>query len=157
MSEMLWKTGESSQLRQFAIEQDAKFSRAMRQELITLTLERGVRIAPVVAPKPVQKRGRLPRDVIIVWPTKLADAPVSDSQKIINEICRKHGFTKSELLSARRAVPLVAARHEAMYRLSKETSLSLPMIGRRLGGRDHTTVLHGIRKYTAKLSAGSNG
>ena len=69
---------------------------------------------------------------------------------IIREVCAKHGVTKAELLSIRRARNIVAARHEAMWRMSKETSMSLPAIGRRMGDRDHTTVLHGIRRHEAK-------
>lgn len=151
MSEMLWKTGESSQLRQFAIEQDAKFSRAMRQEFVAMAVDRGLKIIPKASPVPTKRLERRPRDVITIWPTH----PRTDPQVIIKEVCKKHRLAKSELLSSRRAVPLVAARHEAMYRMSTETSMSLPMIGRQLGCRDHTTVLHGIRKYTAKLAAGT--
>ncbi len=73
--------------------------------------------------------------------------------EIIDQVCAKHGLTRGELLSSRRSKSLVAARHEAMYRMGKETSMSLPAIGRRMGGKDHTTVLHGIRKHAAKLEA----
>lgn len=157
MSSMLWKIGEPSQLRQFVLGQDAKFVRAMRQELVALAADRGMKLVPKAATKPVQQRARLPRDIIVIAPSRPIEMPLTDAQAIIRDVCVKHGLTKTELLSARRMRTLVVARHEAMYRMSKETSMSLPMIGRRLGGRDHTTVLHGIRKYTAKLSAGSNG
>jgi hypothetical protein len=70
---------------------------------------------------------------------------------IVREVCVKHEITKSELMSVRRARNIVAARHEAMWRMSKETSMSLPAIGRRMGGKDHTTVLHGIRRHEAKV------
>lgn len=73
--------------------------------------------------------------------------------EVIDQVCAKHSLTRAELLSSRRDRPLVAARHEAMYRMSKETSMSLPAIGRRMGNKDHTTVLHGIRKHKAKLEA----
>lgn len=73
---------------------------------------------------------------------------------IVHEVCAKHCITKAELMSVRRARNIVAARHEAMWRMSKETTMSLPAIGRRMGDRDHTTVLHGIRKYQAKVDGG---
>jgi chromosomal replication initiator protein len=38
-----------------------------------------------------------------------------------------------------------------MYLASKLTNRSTPEIGRRLGNRDHTTVLHGVRKITARI------
>lgn len=76
--------------------------------------------------------------------------------EIIDQTCAKHRLTRAELLSARRSTPLVLARQEAMYRMSKETTMSLPAIGRRMGGRDHTTVLYGIRKH-AERKAGMVG
>ena len=39
----------------------------------------------------------------------------------------------------------------AMYLAREETNVSLPQIGRALGGRDHTTVLHGYQKIRAQV------
>jgi chromosomal replication initiator protein len=51
-----------------------------------------------------------------------------------------------DIVSHRRSRPICAARHAA-YRMARDlTFLSLPQIGQRIGGRDHTTVLHGVRK-----------
>jgi hypothetical protein len=51
-----------------------------------------------------------------------------------------------DILSHRRSRPICEARHAA-FRIARDlTLLTLPQIGRRIGGRDHTTVLHGIRK-----------
>lgn len=76
-------------------------------------------------------------------------------REIIEEVARKHGFFMAEMRSIRRGWPLVAARHEAMWRLRNETSMSLPEIGRRMGGRDHTTVIHGIRKHEQRIANGT--
>jgi chromosomal replication initiator protein len=46
---------------------------------------------------------------------------------------------------------IVAARQMAMYLAREETNASLPQIGRALGGRDHTTVLHGYQKIRAQV------
>lgn len=70
---------------------------------------------------------------------------------IVTDVCLKHGLTYIELCSARRKREIVAARMEAAYRLSKETTLSTTQIGRKLGGRDHTTIIHAIRRYDAAL------
>lgn len=155
MSPILWKIGSEKQLRLYTEEQDDRFQDAMRQELRALAAERGLKLAPpkvVEAPEPAPTPAPpKPRDMISIQPTIVVDQVLSEPQKIMRDVCNKHGISKSELLSPRRAVPIVAARHEAMYRMSKETTMSLPAIGRRMGGRDHTTVLHGIRKYEASL------
>lgn len=70
-------------------------------------------------------------------------------KRIILETCAKHGVSMIDICSHRRFVKIVACRNEAMYRMRHETTMSLPAIGRRLGGKDHTTVLHGIRRHEA--------
>jgi len=50
------------------------------------------------------------------------------------------------LLSSRRTANVVRPRQVAMYLAKILTLRSLPEIGRRFGGRDHTTVLHAVRK-----------
>ncbi|MBL4890474.1 MAG: hypothetical protein JKX91_01335, partial [Rhizobiaceae bacterium] len=47
----------------------------------------------------------------------------------------------------RRPKNLVQPRYEAYWLIKRNTSLTLPTIGRLLGGRDHTTILHGVRRY----------
>jgi chromosomal replication initiator protein len=49
-------------------------------------------------------------------------------------------------LSSRRTANVVRPRQIAMYLAKTLTLRSLPEIGRRFGGRDHTTVLHAVRK-----------
>jgi chromosomal replication initiator protein len=49
-------------------------------------------------------------------------------------------------LSSRRTANVVRPRQVAMYLAKQLTLRSLPEIGRRFGGRDHTTVLHAVRK-----------
>lgn len=80
--------------------------------------------------------------------------PPAPWEIILREVSDKHGISIIDIKSDRRSVPLVRARHEAMYRMSKETLLSYPQIGRRLGGKDHTTVLHGARRHRERMEAG---
>jgi len=54
--------------------------------------------------------------------------------------------TLIDLKSARRTAEVVQPRQIAMYLVKTLTTRSLPDIGRRFGGRDHTTVLHAVRK-----------
>jgi chromosomal replication initiation ATPase DnaA len=51
-----------------------------------------------------------------------------------------------DLKIQRRQAPIVWRRHVAMYLAYKLTTRSLPSIGRRFGGFDHTTVIHAIRR-----------
>jgi chromosomal replication initiation ATPase DnaA len=62
----------------------------------------------------------------------------------------KHfGVSRRDILSARRTAQVVRPRQIAMYLAKTLTLRSLPEIGRRFGGRDHTTVLHAVRKIGA--------
>jgi chromosomal replication initiator protein len=57
----------------------------------------------------------------------------------------------AELTSAKRARRVVYARQVAMYLCRELTDLSLPAIGQRFGGRDHTTVLHAHRQVRKRM------
>jgi hypothetical protein len=57
---------------------------------------------------------------------------------------RRYAVTKEDFLSARRTKHVSHARHVAFWLAKRLTSHSLPAIGRACGGKDHTTVLHGI-------------
>lgn len=59
------------------------------------------------------------------------------------------GATVNELLSRRRSKPLVRARFAVIEAARRVTSYSLPQIGRELGGRDHTTVMNGLKRAQA--------
>jgi chromosomal replication initiator protein len=68
---------------------------------------------------------------------------IEDIQKLV---ASHYNVSRSDILSERRTAAVVRPRQIAMY-LSKVLTLrSLPEIGRRFGGRDHTTVLHAVRK-----------
>jgi chromosomal replication initiator protein len=81
----------------------------------------------------------------------LADILRASERKVtIDEILRKvadhYTLRMSDLLSARRARAVARPRQVAMYLAKTLTSKSLPDIGRRFGGRDHTTVIHAVRR-----------
>ena len=63
-------------------------------------------------------------------------------------------FDWNDLLSKRRTREMVVWRQALMEALKRYTPMSLPEIGRFLGGKDHTTVLHAIRKVEAAVDAG---
>lgn len=77
--------------------------------------------------------------------------------QIVHEVAKKHGLTYRDLMSRSRFREIVTARYEAFYRIRNEVQIqgepmSFPQIGRRFGGMDHTTVLHGYRKHKATLA-----
>jgi chromosomal replication initiator protein len=80
-------------------------------------------------------------------------AAVGDHRVTIDEIQKKtaeyYKLDLRELHSARRARRVARPRQVAMYLARELTSRSLPDIGRRFGGRDHTTVLHACRRIEA--------
>ncbi|WP_342359927.1 chromosomal replication initiator protein DnaA [Terrarubrum flagellatum] len=74
---------------------------------------------------------------------------IEDIQKLV---ATHFNVSRADILSSRRTANVVRPRQIAMY-LSKTLTLrSLPEIGRRFGGRDHTTVLHAVRKVDDLLS-----
>lgn len=67
-------------------------------------------------------------------------------EDILRIVSRHYKVPRNDLLSSRRSRDVVRPRQIAMYLAKSLTSRSLPEIGRRFGGRDHTTVLHSVRK-----------
>lgn len=65
---------------------------------------------------------------------------------IRKRVCDYFKVSLSDFLSPKRKSDIVTARHVAFYLATKLTRQSLPEIGRRFGGKDHTTVLHGARR-----------
>jgi chromosomal replication initiator protein len=72
---------------------------------------------------------------------------------ILRIVSRHFAVSKSDILSQRRHRSVVWPRQIGMYLAKQLTSRSLPEIGRRFGDRDHTTVLHAIRKIDKELEA----
>jgi chromosomal replication initiator protein len=73
---------------------------------------------------------------------------IEDIQRVV---ARHYNVSKSDLLSSRRTRTIVRPRQIAMYLAKMLTPRSLPEIGRRFGGRDHTTVLHAVRKIEGMI------
>ena len=73
---------------------------------------------------------------------------VDEIQKTVAE---HFSLKQADLLSARRTRTVARPRQIAMYLCKQHTTRSYPDIGRRFGGRDHTTVLHGVRRIEELL------
>ncbi len=74
-------------------------------------------------------------------------------EEIQRIVARHYNVSKQDLLSNRRTRTIVKPRQVAMYLAKMLTPRSLPEIGRRFGGRDHTTVLHAVRKIEDLVGA----
>lgn len=72
--------------------------------------------------------------------------PTPQLLAVIHAVCREYKVSVIDILSNRRMAYIVFPRQVAMTLAKRVTLKSLPEIGRRFGGRDHTTVLHAIRK-----------
>ena len=88
----------------------------------------------------------------------LADAAASSRRaatrdEVIEAVLRHFEIERRELAGKSRTRNVVLPRQIAMYLLREETGASLVEIGNELGGRDHTTVLHGIRQIERALPA----
>lgn len=143
--------------------QDRAFMRAMRKahpELcpppILALPEREEPEQPTVVPDPPASIAAYPE-----W--DIPDAAPYDEmpesfdplrwRRIVHEVAAKHQVSLSTLRGKRRSKWIVIARHEAFFRLSEETTFSLPKIGDLMGGFDHTTVLYGIAAHKKRMRA----
>lgn len=66
-----------------------------------------------------------------------------DHKQVLSTICNFFNITLKDLTGPKRYKELVLPRHITMYLLSEELNLTVERIGEVLGGRDHTTVMHG--------------
>ncbi len=72
------------------------------------------------------------------------------TQTIQRVVARHYGVSVIDLVSTRRTQPLAFVRQIAIYLVRELTALSMPSIGRLFGDRDHTTILHAVRKVQAR-------
>lgn len=82
---------------------------------------------------------------------------VQIAKRVLREAAAEHGFTVAEITGASRRAPLAFARQIAIWRIAKMTNLSMPHIGMIVGGKDHTTVLHSIRRINEALGENVRG
>lgn len=122
----------------------------------------GNRLGKSVVPKPRRVALLAPAAPVVVEPAAepvcqpvpvslhpLAPAPW---RVILQQVAEKHNVAIRDICSSKRDKFITPARYEAAYRMRHEAKMSLPQIGKRLGGRDHTTALHGIRMHEAFLT-----
>jgi chromosomal replication initiator protein len=82
--------------------------------------------------------------------TKARSAP--DLQQIVRLVSRYYGIPQKVLVSASRQASAVAARGMVVYLARQLTTASYEQIAQRLGGRDHTTILHNYHRVCERLN-----
>ena len=78
---------------------------------------------------------------------------IEDIQRMVSS---HFNISKSDLVSQRRTRAIVRPRQIAMYLCKTMTPRSLPEIGKRFGGRDHTTVIHAVQKVEQLMTEDNN-
>ncbi|MEA3307413.1 MAG: chromosomal replication initiator protein DnaA [Elusimicrobiota bacterium] len=74
-----------------------------------------------------------------------------NSKKIIKIVSDFYGLKEGDLLCSSRKKEVVGPRQMAMYLLRKELKGSFPFIGRKFGGRDHTTAIYAVNKISKQI------
>lgn len=85
------------------------------------------------------------RDIIYLSTPKFASRDA-----ILRDVCERYGVQLADVKGKSRVPRFVLPRHEACYRLKYEAGLSYGRIGQILGGRDHSTIIHGAKKHAQR-------
>jgi chromosomal replication initiation ATPase DnaA len=76
---------------------------------------------------------------------------INPPDQIIYRVAKSHGVSFADIKGNSRKQMYVLARQEAAYRLRTERGLTLQQIGKLLGHKDHTTILHAIKTHEKRL------
>lgn len=106
---------------------------------------------PALASPPPPEITPAARHDWIIVATHEGSASVDTLKIITMRVCLYYHISRNDVISIRRAAHVVKGRHVAMYLAKEMTSRSLPSIGRFFGNRDHSTVLHAVRKISAQI------
>ena len=75
-------------------------------------------------------------------------------RRVLEEVCVECGVSMGEMVGFRRDMRIAWPRQKAMFRLRRECGMTFAAIGRRLGGRDHSTVCVAVQAYERRLASG---
>jgi chromosomal replication initiator protein len=87
--------------------------------------------------------------LVFIMPTTALRA-----KRIMAETAALYGVKVIDLVSQRRDALTSRARQHCYWTMRHETTWSLPRIGKMFGDRDHTSILHGVRRHQARIDAG---
>jgi hypothetical protein len=107
-----------------------------------------INVAPVFKPVPIKPRRGRPKG------SKKIHAYNFNVVRIIGLVAEIYGISVESLLGRGRKRDVAIPRHVAMYLVRKIEGVSYPCIGHQFGGRDHTTIIAGIRDVDRLIEAG---
>jgi len=87
----------------------------------------------------------------IVTPNTPGRMRTASPKQIVDKVAKYYGLTAKEMCSKSRVSNIKTARQVTMYILSKELNMSTPKIALEVGVKDHTTVMHGIKKIDTDI------
>jgi chromosomal replication initiator protein len=93
------------------------------------------------------------RTVIVALGSSVPDYSALTLERVFEATARFYRLTVEDLASRKRTKAVVQARQLAMYLAREDAGGSLQQIGAALGGRDHTTVLHGVTRISQSLAS----
>jgi len=126
-------------------------NRTPSRPIIPIDRIRPTQAEPLPPPEPVTKHAPVIRPPVPVFIPKPPKADARLSTRILYDVATRHNMTVAEMIGKDRRPRYIRARQEAMY-LLRHAGYSYPQIGRFVGGRDHTTALHGERKHAARIT-----
>lgn len=107
-----------------------------------------ITIRQLMAPPP-------PRPSTFVYTPPQVPSTALTIKEVIMLCCAEEGLSYQDIVGPNQSRRLAHPRQRFMWVVRKaKPNASLPEIGRRFGGRDHTTVMHGLRKVDSRLLAG---
>lgn len=113
-------------------------------------------VIPIAALEKVQPVPVIVLPVIAVIDPRSREAKLHGrfiAGRIIRYVAAEYGLVSDHIKSPTRTAQIVRARQIAMFLVREITGQSFPWIGKQFGGRDHTTVLWGVRKTEALARA----
>lgn len=93
-----------------------------------------------------QRKAVVYRPIVQVQP--VIPAELTAWRRILEEVAHKHMVSVDTLIGRKKKRWLALPRAEAMYRMHHELGMSLSAVGRRMGGRDHSTISHHLKQLS---------
>lgn len=89
--------------------------------------------------------------------SKLAyDTKKINPEKVMDAVCKVYMVEKDDILGSNRKAAVAEARQVCFWIMKQELGMSFPMIGKSFGGRDHSTIIHGVKKLQKMIDNREN-